>query len=693
MPRSVLALVLAILALACSAPPPKPAAEPLTADRVDDARLRGAATETKGWLTYGGSYAEQRYSTLAQIDASNVQELGLAWYFDTGLPRGHEATPIVVDGVIYTTGSWSVVFAIDARTGKLRWRHDPQVPRAAGGNACCDVVNRGVAVYRGRVYAGTLDGRLQALDAATGEVVWSVMTVDPSRPYTITMAPRVVKGKVLIGNGGAEYGVRGYVSAYDAETGAQVWRFYTVPGDPKKPYETPELQKAATTWDPSGEYWKQGGGGTVWNAIAFDPELDLLYVGTGNGSPWSRHVRSPKGGDNLFLSSILALRPDTGELVWYYQETPGEIWDFTATQDIVLADLTIAGRPRKVLMQAPKNGFFYVIDRTTGIPISAQQFVSVNWASGIDPTTWRPIETPNLDYRKSIVEIRPAPLGAHNWQSMSFNPKTGLVYIPAQEIPFYFRLDPKFKYRPGSWNLGYDLAVADAFPREMASGHLLAWDPVAQKEVWRAQYAGPWNGGTLTTAGNLVFQGTAHGTFAAYRADDGAPLWEESAGTGIVAAPVTYEQDGVQYVAVMAGWGGAFALSGGDAAAAAGVHRETNFGRLLVYRIGGTVTLPAQQVARAEIAALPAKFDKALVKRGSDTYAHWCAVCHGIGAVGGGVLSDLRLSDPAIYDGLETIVLRGARSPLGMPRFDAFLNKGDVNALRAYLLARRAEPR
>jgi quinohemoprotein ethanol dehydrogenase len=691
MPRA--ALVLAVLALACSGARPSPPAPPsaLSIERVDDERLRSASSEPQSWLTYGGSYAEQRYSQLAQIDAGNVKDLGLAWTFETGLSRGHEATPIAVDGVIYTTGSWSVVFALDARTGKQLWRHDPQVPRTAGPNACCDVVNRGVAIYEGRVYAGTLDGRLQALDAKTGAVVWSVMTVDPTRPYTITMAPRVVKGRVIIGNGGAELGVRGYVSAYDADTGAQVWRFYTVPGDPSQPYETPELAKAAKTWDPSGQYWKQGGGGTVWNAIAFDPELDLLYVGTGNGSPWSKHVRSPKGGDNLFLSSVLALRPDTGQLVWYYQETPGDMWDYTATQDIVLADLAIAGKPRKVLLHAPKNGFFYVIDRATGVPISAKPFATVNWAKRIDPKTWRPVETPNLDYRKKAVEIRPSPLGAHNWQSMSFDPQTGLVYIPVNEIPFFFKLDPTFRYQPGTWNVGYDMAVADAFPREMVSGHLLAWDPVAQKEVWRAQYVSPWNGGTLATAGNLVFQGTAHGTFAAYRANDGVPLWEAQAGTGIVAAPISYQLDGIQYVAVMAGWGGAFALSGGDAAAAAGVQRETNFGRLLVYRLGGTAQLPVQRAEQAALAALPAGFDKATVKRGSDTYARWCAVCHGIGAVGAGVLPDLRRSDPAIYDALGAIVLQGARSPNGMPRFDAFLNPEDVAAIRAYLLARRAQ--
>ena len=366
---------------------------------------------------------------------------------------------------------------------------------------------------------------------------------------------------MIIGNGGAELGVRGYVSAYDAETGALVWRFYTVPGDPSQPYEQPELAEAAKTWDPSGEYWKVGGGGTVWNAIAYDPSLDLLYVGTGNGSPWSKHIRSPNGGDNLYVCSILALRPDTGELVWHYQTTPGDKWDYTSTQDIVLADLAIGGAPRKVLLHAPKNGFFYVIDRETGVPISAKPFATVTWATGVDPATWRPIEVPNLDYRDSVVEIRPSPIGAHNWQSMSFNPETGLVYIPVNDVPWFFRLDPAYQYQPGAWNTGYDPTVADAFPRELVSGHLLAWDPVAQKEVWRAQYTGPWNGGTLTTAGNLVFQGTAHGTFAAYRASDGERLWETPAGTGIVAAPISYELDGVQYVAVMAGWGGAFALA------------------------------------------------------------------------------------------------------------------------------------
>jgi PQQ-dependent dehydrogenase (methanol/ethanol family) len=661
-------------------------AAPRGVDAIDDERLRGAAREPESWLTYGGTYAEQRYSPLAQIDETNVAQLGLAWAFETGSKRGLEATPLVVDGVIYTTSSWSVVHAIDARTGQPLWRYDPEVPRRYGGLACCDVVNRGVALYQGRVLVGTLDGRLVALDARSGAVLWSVVTVDQSKPYTITMAPRVVKGHVIIGNGGAEFGVRGYVSAYDVTSGRLVWRFYTVPGNPRLGFESPALERAAATW--TGSWWEVGGGGTVWDSIAFDPALDLLYVGTGNGSPWSRYVRSPDGGDNLYVSSILALRPDTGELVWHYQTTPGDNWDFTSTQHILLADLEIDGKKRRVLMQAPKNGFFYVLDRETGELLSADPYVTVTWARGVDLETGRPIEAAGLDYRERTIEVKPSPFGGHNWQPMSFHPGTGLVYIPAQEVPYFFRLDKEWKHRTGAWNTGADPTVADAFPRELVSGHLLAWDPVAKREVWRAQYTLPWNGGTLATAGNLVFQGTAHGTFAAYRATDGKLLFEAPAGTGIVAPPVTYELDGEQYVAVMAGWGGAFALVAGDAAAAAGV--TDNSGRLLVWKLGGSARLPVQLAAERELAAVAANFDPELVQRGNHTYHRWCATCHGVGVVSGGVLPDLRKSDPRTYGMLDDVVLRGSLLNNGMPRFDVWLRRDDVAAIRAYLLTRRA---
>jgi quinohemoprotein ethanol dehydrogenase len=655
---------------------------------VDDARLRAAASEPGNWLTHGGTYAEQRYSTLEQIRVDNVAQLGLAWSLDTETNRGLEATPLVADGILYTTGSWSVVFAVDARSGRFLWRYDPQVPREKGKDACCDVVNRGVALYQGKVYVGTLDGRLIALDAASGRVVWETLTVDPSRPYTITGAPRVVEGNVLIGNGGAEFGVRGYLSAYDAATGKLAWRFYTVPGDPSKPQESKALERALPTWH-GDQWWKVGGGGTCWDSMAYDPELHLLYVGTGNGSPWNRYVRSPGGGANLYLSSIVALRPDTGELVWYYQETPGEGWDYTATQHIILAELPVAGTTRKVLLHAPKNGFFYVLDRETGKLLSAANYVEVTWAKGIDLKTGKPIETKSAQYREKPALVKPSMYGGHNWQPMSFNPKTGLVYIPAQDVPALYASDKRWRYTPGEWNTATDFTLMTEAPRSLASGALLAWDPVKQREAWRVPYTTAWNGGTLTTAGNLVFQGTATGKFVAYRADSGEKLWEAPAGTGVIAAPVTYTVDGQQYVSVMAGWGGAFALAAGDAAAAAGVR---NAGRLLTFRLGGTASLPAPPAPPSGAAAARADLPKleGEAKRGEGLYAENCAVCHGVGAVSGGVLPDLRELSPEVSRNFEAIVLGGAKAKEGMPSFAKRLTAADLEAIEAYLPRQRA---
>ena len=647
------------------------------AKEVDDARLRAADSDDESWLTHGRTYAEQRYSPLDQINETNVENLVPVWSFETGLKRGHEATPIVVDGVLYITGSWSHVFAIDARTGQQIWHYDPRVDPLEGRKTCCDVVNRGVAFYRGRVYVGILDGRLEALDAKTGKVVWSVVTVDPSKPYTITGAPRIVKGFVIIGNGGAELGVRGYVSAYAADTGKRVWRTFTVPGDPSKPFESKAMEEAAKTWS-GGEWWKAGGGGTAWDAITYDPELDFLYVGTGNGSPWTRYARSPGGGDNLYLSSILALRPDTGELVWHYQTTPGDNWDFTATQPLILADLTIEGKPRKVIMQAPKNGFFYVIDRTDGEFISAAPYVKVTWAS-MDQKTGRPLENQTGDYPDGVALVQPTAFGGHNWHPMSFNPKTGLVYIPANEIMGAYRRAPAFEYKgdPQKWNTGTDFNVYGMMTRGSVSGRLVAWDPIQQKAAWSHFYANPWNGGTLTTGGNLVFQGATDGRYIAYRASDGKQLWEEQTGSAIIAGGVTYLLDGKQYVTVLAGWGGVFALASGQAGEGLGGDGK---GRLISYALPGTPPTPTG------VLEMITKQDE--LSLGERLYHENCVVCHGGSAIAMGAMPDLRYSTPEVKSVFADIVLRGSFRGKGMPSFEKFLSEADVRKIQTYLAQR-----
>jgi PQQ-dependent dehydrogenase (methanol/ethanol family) len=662
---------------------------------VDAQRLTAADSDAGEWLTVGRTYSEQRYSPLDKINANNVKDLSLAWSLDLDTHRGQEATPLVVDGVMYSTSAWSKVQAIDPATGKQLWQYDPQVPEERGVMACCDVVNRGAAFWQGRVYVGTIDGRLIALDAKTGKEVWSVVTVDQSKPYTITGAPRVVKGKVIIGNGGAEFGVRGYVSAYDADTGKMVWRFYTVPGDPSQPFEQPILADAAKTW--KGEWWKYGGGGTAWDAIAYDPELDLLYIGTGNGSPWNQDIRSPGGGDNLFLSSILALKPDTGEYVWHYQTTPGESWDYTATQHIILADLTIDNQPRKVLMQAPKNGFFYVIDRTNGKLISAKPFATINWATSVDPATGRPVENPasrKTDPKNPWAAL-PGPLGSHNWQPMSFDPQTGFVYIPANDIGFVYAAKQGFKMSPIGFNTGYDATYASmpqGDPKVKAAalagvhGYLRAWDPIAQKEAWSIEHPGPWNGGVLSTAGGLVFQGNAIGAFNAYDAKTGKQLWSAPTQTGVIAAPMAYTVNGEQYIAVLAGWGGAYPITAGDANAKGSIN--ANRSRVLAFKIGGTAKLPEPSAA-PDLQPLKVVGTDAAAKKGFQVFHTYCAVCHGDSAVGGGVITDLRWSpvvgDAALFKG---VVLDGNRKDRGMISFAPVMTADDAEAVRAYVTRR-----
>ncbi len=687
MPRTI-PLVLAglVLTTAATAETIKPDAIAKATSAVDQQAIIENAEDSRNWLNYGLNFAENRHSTLDQITAENAERLGLAWSTSIGSKRGFESTPLVVDGVMYLTGPWSIVHALDAKTGAELWTYDPEVPRDYAYKGCCDVVNRGVALHKGKVFVGAFDGHLHALDATTGKRVWKVDTIENREmSYTITGAPRVYNGKVMIGNGGAEYGVRGYITAYDAENGDQAWRWYVVPGDPSKPFEDASMEMAAKTWDPDGRWWEAGGGGTIWDAMAFDPDLNIMYVGTGNGSPWNQHFRSPAGGDNLFLASMVALNPDTGEYLWHYQNTPGETWDYTSTQHIILADLEIDGETRKVMLQAPKNGFFYVIDRTDGSFISAEPFVEVNWATGYDDKG-RPIEVEGARSRTEPWETIPSAYGAHNWHPMSFNPETGLVYIPAQGVPLSQQTDPAWelnKHKGGTimsnlgWNLGYLLNTEP--PKAPPFGALLAWDPVQQKEVWRANYVSPWNGGTLTTAGNLVFQGTADGRFVAYNAATGEVLWQTPVGSGVVAAPMTYELDGQQYVAVAVGWGGVYGQ----------LQRATerrNPGRVYVFQLDGKAPLPAaiEHPPSALVEGVPYAAEE--VGPGAALYVSNCLFCHGVpGVNNGGNIPNLGYSSHQTVANLSDIVLSNALESEGMPNFADRLSPEEVGLIAAFI--------
>jgi PQQ-dependent dehydrogenase (methanol/ethanol family) len=550
------------------------------ARRLDDGALKNAGKSGDDWVTYGLNYNENRYSPLAQVNTGNVGRLGLAWSYDVGAGGGsQEATPLEWNGTLFGITNWSVVFAVDARTGKEKWRWDPEVNQAAvRPKVCCGVVNRGLALYDGLVIAPIIDGRLEAFDAETGKIAWEARVAYPQDNYTVTMAPRIAKGRVIIGVSGSEYPVRGFFSAFDAKTGQFAWRFYTVPGDPSKPFENEAMRKAAQTWQ--GEWWKLGGGGTVWDGIAYDPDADLIYVGTGNAGPWPDELRKQNGKDNLYVCSIVAVKPETGELKWHYQMVPNDSWDFDSVQQMILADVTIRGRQRKVIMQANKNGFYYVLDRVTGEFISGQPFASVTWAKGLDEKSGRPIVNEEARYNDSSkVTVAPGPGGAHNWSPMSYNPNTGLVYIPTStSSSFSYQVQPNFTYSEGRQNLGIvfgfgppgaqstPAAPVPARPAPPAigptvndgprGGALVAWDPVTQKERWRSPGGGGIGGGTVTTAGNLVFQVIPDGRLVAYSADKGEKLLDVQTGMrGGMGPPITYQLDGKQYVSFMGGTG------------------------------------------------------------------------------------------------------------------------------------------
>ncbi|MDT8398798.1 MAG: PQQ-dependent dehydrogenase, methanol/ethanol family [Pseudomonadales bacterium] len=655
-----------------------------SAAAVSSERLLNAADEPGQWLTHGGSYYEQRFSQLAQINQDTVNQLGLAWFADLNTNRGQESTPLMVDGVLYVTEAWSKVNAYDARNGKLLWHYDPKVPGEKGAWGCCDVVNRGVAAWNGKIYVGAYDGRLIALDAATGQEVWSKVTVDQSKYYTLTGAPRVVNGKVFIGNAGAEYVTRGYMSAYDAENGDLIWRFYTVPGNPELGFENEAMRRAASTW--SGQWWELGGGGSTWDAITYDPVTNLLLFGVGNGSPWNAAMRSPEGGDNLFTVSIVAVDADTGEYAWHFQEIPWEEWDYDAVQQITLADIEFEGETRHVAMQATKSGYYYMLDAISGKLLVAENFVPVNWTSGYDMASGRPLINEAAQYTKANGEYRiaqPGPVGAHSWHPQSYNPDTGLLYIPARESSIaYAQAD---QVAVGNFSLGVNYFGGDeayddpdnTIERGGAT-KLIAWDPIRGEEVWSVSRDSGNASGILSTAGGLVFQGNpVTEELVAYDAGTGEQLWSHDIGASVSAGAISYELDGEQYIAQVVGGGGR------------GGYYAPTYARVLVFKAGGNAQLPPREefsqrpIAPPEQTAAPE-----VVTAGAEIYGSACAMCHGAGGNNRGMFPDLRRT-PLLHsaEGFRAVVLEGVLADRGMTSFATKLDQSDVEAVRAYMIS------
>ena len=668
---------------------------------VTEAMLRNVPAGE--WLSYGRDYAEQRFSPLKQVNEYNVDQLGLAWFADMDTARGQEATPLVHDGVLYVTTAWSMVKAYDAKTGKPLWAFDPKVPRSTLYRACCDAVNRGVALYGDKVFVAALDGRLIALDQKTGSVIWSKTVVANQTDYTITGAPRVVKGRVLIGSAGSEYKARGSISAYDPETGKEVWRFNTVPGNPAQGFGKEGVNKAAheaaaKTW--GNKWWELGGGGTVWDSITYDPETNLVLFGTGNAEPWNPAANGREG-DSLYTSSIVAVNADTGQYVWHFQETPEDRWDFDSDQQITVADVMIGGQKRHVAMHAPKNGHVYVLDVKTGKFISGTPWVPVNWATGLDPETGRPSINPEARYEKTgkaFISL-PGAVGAHSWQPQSYSPKTGYLYIPTNLAAYPYMAAKDWKAGSFGWSIGLD-GYAVAMPADLkaqddakvaTTGQLVAWDVVNKKAAWKVDLLGPSNGGVLSTAGNLVFQGTAGGEFVAYTADKGEKLWSFPAQSGIIAAPMTYAIDGEQYVAILVGWGGVWDVATGVLANKGGAGR--NISRLMVFKLGASGQLPAPPPMN-QMVLDPPPFNGTLAQatKGGQLYGRYCAMCHGDAAISGSLNPDLRHSGTiGSAEALKAIVIGGQLHEMGMVSFKAALKAPDAEAIRMYLIKRANE--
>lgn len=673
--------------------------------RPATAPIAGASDAPGDWPRNGLNANETRHSSLDRIDASNVARLGLAWKFDDfvvrgRVHRGNQGTPLVVAGVMYFTGPWSVVYAVDAETGAALWTYDPQVEGAWARKACCDVNNKGVAFHDGKVYVGVVDGYLDALDAKTGRRLWRVDTlIDRSRSYTVTGAPRLAGKNIIIGNGGGDMDTRGYVSAYDLVTGKLAWRFFTVPGDPARGGdEHAEVTKARETWGKDSR-WDLGLGGNVYDGMAYDPALRLVYVGTSNGVPHPSWLRDPSGGDNLYLSSILAIDADTGQLRWHYQTTPADSWDFGATQNLILTELSLDGRPRQVIMQAPKNGFFYVLDRATGELLSAKNYATVTWATHVDMQTGRPVLDPALSYESGPKIIWPSVSGGHNWQPMAFNPRTGLVYIPALEAPMKYVGYDSVTYQPGSLNEGkgpplmppFDAADAPLLkgqPEVRDYSVLKAWDPVSQKIVWESQPLPWWSGGVLS-AGGLIYQGATDGTFNVFDAASGQVLKSIQTGRAILAPPISYEIAGEQYIAVLGGLGGSeSAYYPRQAAAQVYENPET----LFVFKLDGAeVPLPpARQASPEQPLPQTVVADAKTLQHGAELFYHNCARCHSYRG-SPGAYPNLWNMTPAAHQAFKAIVLEGAFAFQGMAPFNDVLSEADAEAIHAFIVNDRIE--
>ncbi|MFO1466006.1 MAG: PQQ-dependent dehydrogenase, methanol/ethanol family [Steroidobacteraceae bacterium] len=703
-----------VLLGACGRPaqnPPAASSPARSYGQIDAARLANAAQEPDQWLATGRDPQGTYHSPLKAINEGNVARLGFAWEHRLGTTRGLEATPVVVDGVMYAVGNWGIVYALDAASGEELWVYDPRIDGQWWGRyACCDVVNRGVVVANGKVYVGSLDGYLHAIDARTGKRVWRADTLLDRGPkafhYFISGAPVLAGDLVIIGNGGSDFpGARGFITAVDAASGEVKWRFYSAPRDPRLgPQDQPHLEKALSTW-PKQYDWSYGGGGSAWDGITYDAGSRLLYIGTAHAAPYRIELRDKGGSDQLYTAAIIAIHADSGQYAWHYQATPGDGWDYDATAKLTLADIEFGGRPRKVVFQANKNGYFYVLDRVTGEFLAAWPFAYMNWNKGLDPRSHRPIYSAAANWHESPKLVFPPAPGAHGWQPMSYSPDTGLVYIPVldaamvyvdlanrrmQSIEGNFQLafffpedyDPKaleglFGKLPELSALAKDSAVP---PR--SRGFLRALDPRTGRIVWEQPGANLWDGGVLSTAGNLVFRGDSMGELNVYAANDGRLLKKIDTGTSIMAAPMTYRIGGTQYVSVMAGFGGGVLFMPFPADSAA--YQRGNAGRILTFKLDGGATPIPPAFVEAPFPEPPAREGTpAQIAQGELLYNRFCSRCH---AFGRGLLPDLRRIAPATHQMFYDIVLKGIYQPKGMARWDDVLSRADAESIHAFLI-------